>query len=104
MHYSVVQRTREIGIRMALGAETHQVLTMILKQGVSLGIIGLSSGSVGAFLLTRFLSSMLFGITPTDPATFAGTSSVLLLTAVAATLIPARRATTINPLVALRYE
>ena len=104
MQYSVVQRTREIGIRMALGAETHQVLKMVLKQGVTLGIVGLSSGVVGAFLLTRFLSSMLFGITPSDPATFAGTSIVLLLTAIAATLIPARRATTINPLVALRCE
>lgn len=104
MQYSVVQRTREIGIRMALGAETHQVLKMILKQGVSLGIVGLSSGFIGAFLLTRFLSSMLFGIAPTDPATFAGTSIVLLLTAIAATLIPARRATTINPLVAVRYQ
>ena len=104
MQYSVVQRTREIGIRMALGAETHQVLRLVLKQGVTLGIIGLSSGFVGAFLLTRFLSSMLFGITPTDPATFAVTSMVLLLTAIAATLIPARRATTINPIVALRCE
>jgi putative ABC transport system permease protein len=104
MQYSVIQRTREIGIRMALGAETKQVLRMILKQGVMLGVIGLSSGFVGALLLTRFLSSMLFGITPTDPVTFVGISIVLLLSAIAATLIPARCATRVNPLVALRYE
>lgn len=102
--YSVAQRTREFGIRMALGAQHGAVLGQVLKGGLLLIIGGVVIGLAGAFGLTRFLSGFLFGVTPTDPITFAGVSLLLGIVALLACYIPARRATRIDPLVALRTE
>jgi putative ABC transport system permease protein len=104
MSYAVAQRTREIGIRMAIGAAHLNVLRMILRQGMILVSIGLLFGFAGAFAITRLMSSLLFGVTATDPVTFAAVSLVLTACALAALLIPARRATRVDPMVALRYE
>ena len=102
--YSVSQRTREIGIRMALGAAPRSVLQMLLGQGlVSVGI-GLLVGLVGALGLSRLVSGLLFGIAPTDPMCFAGSAVVLVLVALVASFLPARRATGIDPMLALRAE
>ncbi len=102
--YSVSQRTREIGIRMALGAEKANVLRLILGQGLVLTMIGIVAGLVGAFAVTRYLESMLFGLTALDPTTFVAVTVTLTLTAAAACYLPARRATKVDPIVALRYE
>ncbi len=102
--YDVSQRTSEIGVRMALGARRHDVLRLILRQGLALTFGGLLVGIVGALLLTRFLTTLLFDITPTDPTTYVAASVLLLAVAITACLIPARRATKVDPLVALRYE
>ncbi len=102
--YSVAQRTREIGVRMALGATTREVLLMVLKQGALTGAIGISFGLLGAFAITRWLESQLFEISPTDPATLAIVSLVLLLVSLAACAIPGRRASRIDPVIALRCE
>jgi ABC-type antimicrobial peptide transport system permease subunit len=102
--FSVSRRTREIGIRMALGAERRQVLGMVLREGVSLVLWGLAPGLLGAFALTRFLRTLLFHATATDAATYACASAVLITTALAACWFPARRATRIDPTVALREE
>jgi putative ABC transport system permease protein len=104
MSYSVAQRTREIGIRIALGAQSRDVLKMVLFHALGLTVVGLALGLVGAFALTRFLVTLLFEVKPTDVTTFAVVSIVLGGVAVAACLIPARRATKVDPLVALRYE
>lgn len=102
--YSVVQRTREIGVRMALGATPRTVLQMILRQGAITGAIGIGVGILGALGLTRWLQSQLFEVSATDPATFLAVAWLLILVALAACWIPARRATRVDPLVALRYE
>ncbi len=104
MAFSVTQRTHEVGIRMALGAAQRDVLGLILRQGLRLTLVGVALGATGAWGLTRFLSSFLFGVRPTDPATFVLVSLALVTVAILASYIPARRATKVDPIVALRYE
>jgi putative ABC transport system permease protein len=102
--YSVAQRTREIGIRMALGAKQNDVLRLVLAEGFRLTAVGVVLGLAGAFALTRVLRSLLFEVKPTDPTTFIAFSLLLASVALLASYIPARRATKVDPLVALRYE
>ena len=104
MSYSVSWQTHEIGIRMALGANRGDVLRLVVRQGMKMALIGLALGLVGAFLVSRVMMDMLYGISPTDPLTFTGVSIVLLAVALLACLIPARRATRVDPIVALRAE
>lgn len=104
MSYLVLQHTREIGIRMALGAQRIHVLRMVLQQGLLVTGIGLAAGVAGAIGLTRLMRGMLFGVTPTDPLTFAAVTVMLLGVALLACFVPARRATQVDPMVALRYE
>jgi len=102
--YSVEQRTREIGIRMALGAQTGEVARMIVGEGFRLAALGVAIGLAGAFALSRLLVNLLFGVEPTDPATYVATVAFLVAVALAACWIPARRATRVDPMTALRYE
>jgi predicted permease len=102
--YSVVQRTHEIGVRMAMGAQRANILGMILREGMVLAVSGIALGIAGALALTRFLRALLFEIKPTDPATFIGVAILLMLSALAACYIPARRAMKVDPMDALRYE
>ena len=102
--YSVAQRTREIGVRLAVGAQRASILKLVIKRGMSLALIGTVIGVSGAFALTRLLASLLFEISPTHATTFISVSILALLAALAACLLPARRATSVDPLVALRYE
>jgi putative ABC transport system permease protein len=102
--YSVTQRTREIGIRVALGASRSAILGWVLKQGVILTVAGIAVGLLGALALTRLLRSLLFGIGPTDIVTYGVLAILLTVVALIACYVPARRATKVDPLVALRYE
>jgi putative ABC transport system permease protein len=102
--YSVAQRTREIGIRMALGAQRSDVLRMTLGGGLRLVLAGAAIGLVAALVLTRVMSSLLFGVGPTDPLTFISITIVLIGVAVLASYVPALRATRVDPMFALRYE
>jgi putative ABC transport system permease protein len=102
--YTAAQRTREIGIRMALGAESNDVLKLVVSMGLRLVGLGVAIGLVVTFLVATFMKSMLWGVSVHDPATMAGVAALLLLTGVVACWIPARRASRVDPLVALRYE
>jgi putative ABC transport system permease protein len=102
--YSVARRTREIGVRMALGATSVNVLKLVLRQAASTAAVGVGVGIVAAFVMMRLMQSMLFGVSASDPFTFAAVASMLLLVALLAAYVPARRATKVDPMIALRYE
>jgi ABC-type antimicrobial peptide transport system permease subunit len=104
MAYSVEQRTQEIGIRLALGARASQVKNMVVFQGMRLAIVGVVIGLGASFWLARFISSLLFGVTPRDPLVFAGVPALLTAVALVAVWLPARRASRVDPMIALRYE
>jgi putative ABC transport system permease protein len=104
MSYSFSQRTHEVGIRVALGAQRGDILRMVLGEGMRIVVIGLASGLVGAAIMTRVFRSMLFGVGPADPVTFLFVSAILASVALFACYIPARRATCVEPLIALREE
>jgi putative ABC transport system permease protein len=102
--FSVTQRTREMGVRIALGAQPREVVRLIMRHGVLLTIIGIAGGIAGAVSLARFLRGMLFGLTPLDPSTYVVVALFFTAVAMAAAYLPARRATKIDPVIALRYE
>jgi ABC-type antimicrobial peptide transport system permease subunit len=102
--YSVTQRTREIGVRMALGASPSGIRTMIVRQGLRLCLLGLLIGVAAALLLTRLLAGQLFGVSPSDPLTFLALAALILAVSAAGSLIPAVRATRVDPMIALRTE
>ena len=104
MHYTVTQRTQEIGIRLALGADSRRVVGMVLRQGLVLASVGVVTGAVAAIALTRLMSTLLYGVRPTDALTFAATACLLAAVATIASVLPARRATRIDPLTALRAD
>mgnify|MGYP001492318101 CR=1 FL=1 len=104
LSYAVAQRTREIGVRMALGAHVSDVLKLVVGQAMKLAVVGAALGLVASVALTRLMKTLLFGVGANDPLTFAGVSLVLLSVALLASWLPSRRAGKIDPIVALRYE
>jgi putative ABC transport system permease protein len=104
LHYSVAQRTREIGIRIALGAHPREVVKLVVKDGARFAVTGLVIGAIAATAITRFMKSLLFGITSTDPVTFVGVAVLLIAVALLACYVPASRAAHVDPMIALRYE
>jgi putative ABC transport system permease protein len=102
--YSVAQRTGEFGIHLALGARGSDILRLVVGQGIRLVAVGLALGLVASFVLTRLIANLLFGVSPADPLTFAGIALAFLLVALLACWLPARRATKVDPLVALRHD
>ena len=104
MSYAVVQRSREIGIRVALGAHPRDVLRMVLRHALVLAVVGVSAGLAGALALSRVIGSLLFELSPTDPATLGAVAVLLTAVALLASWLPARRATRVDPLIALRSE
>jgi putative ABC transport system permease protein len=102
--YDGAQRTREVGIRMALGAQRADVLRLFIKQGMALVTLGVAMGLAGAFALTRLMANLLFGVSPNDPGAFAGAALLLSSIALLACYLPAKRATKADPLIALRHE
>jgi ABC-type antimicrobial peptide transport system permease subunit len=104
MAYTVSRQTGEMGLRVALGATPREIFTMVVGRGLRLILVGLGLGLAGAVLLTRFLSGALYRVNPSDPLTFGLVAAVLAVAALAACYVPARRATKVDPMVALRYE
>jgi putative ABC transport system permease protein len=104
LSYSIAQRTREIGLRLALGADRRSVLRLVIGTGAWLTLLGIAVGTAGALALTRLMTDLLYGVRPTDPLTFSVVTIVLVATSILACYIPARRAMRVDPLVALRYE
>ena len=102
--YIVSERTRDIGIRLALGAERGKILAMVLRQGLGLAMEGAALGLVGSVIVSHLMAGLLYGVMPTDPLTFVGVTLVLTAVALAACYIPARRAMRVDPMIALRYE
>lgn len=104
LSYMVTERNREIGIRMALGAGASQVVRLVLRQGVAIALVGIAVGVGGALALSRLTASLLYGVSPSDPLTFGGVAAVITMVAIAACVVPMRRATRVDPLTAIRTD